>query len=238
MNRLLLFDIDGTLVDTGGAGREALRRALRAVFGETGPIDSFDFHGKTDPAIVHGLMREVGRGEREVERALDRLWDAYLEALSEELTHRRSEGRVSPYPGVPDLLESVAADPRFAVALVTGNVAPGAWHKLDAAELTHHFGFGAFGSDSSLREDLPPLALRRAARQLGREYAPADAVVIGDTPEDVRCARASGVHAVTVATGRHGPEELAEHGPDHVFVDFSDTDTVLEVLADPTSSPA
>lgn len=231
MNRLLLFDIDGTLVDTDGAGREALRRALREVFGETGPIDDFDFHGKTDPAIVRGLMREAGRPEEEVEGRLERVWASYLRALREELELRKRRGRVSPYPGVTELLEAVAEDPRFVPALVTGNVASGAWHKLDAGDMAGHFGFGAFGSDSARREDLPPLALRRAARQLGREFAPGDAVVIGDTPDDVRCARASGVRAVTVATGRHRPEELEQHDPDHVFADLSETWTVIEVLA-------
>ncbi len=233
MSRLLLFDIDGTLVDTAGAGREALRRALREVFGETGPIDSFDFHGKTDPGIVRGLMREAGRPAEEVDGSLGALWDIYLRALGEELERRRRLGRVRACPGVPELLERTTRDDRFALALVTGNLAPGAWKKLDAAELAHHFGFGAFGSDSARREELPPLALRRAARQLGREYVPAEAVVIGDTPEDVRCARASGTRAVTVATGRHSPDELAEHDPDRVFEDLSDTGGVLEALAAP-----
>lgn len=231
MNRLLLFDVDGTLVDTDGAGREALRRALDSVYGATGPIDSFDFHGKTDPAIVRGLMREAGLPPREVEARLERLWMAYLEALPGELERRRRAGRVTPCPGVTALLDSVAADPRFELALVTGNVARGAWHKLDAADVAHHFGFGAFGSDSALREELPPIALRRAVRRLGREFEPAEAVVIGDTPEDVRCARASGIRAVTVATGRHRTDELAEHDPDHVFVDLSDTRSVMEALA-------
>lgn len=236
MSRLLLFDIDGTLVDTAGAGREALRRALREVFGATGPIDSFDFHGKTDPGIVRGLLREAGRPGDEVDASLPSLWGVYLEALGDELERRRRAGRVRPYPGVRVLLERTARDDRFELALVTGNLAPGAWKKLEAAELAHHFGFGAFGSDSARREDLPPLALRRAARQLGREYAPAEAVVIGDTPEDVRCARASGTRAVTVATGRHGPDELAEHDPDRVFEDLSDTGGVLEALAAPGPS--
>ena len=231
MSRLLLFDVDGTLVDTDGAGREALRRALRAVFGETGPIDDFDFHGKTDPAIVRGLMREAGRRGEEVDGRLGSLWQSYLEALPEELEKRRRRGRVSACPGVVELLESAADDPRFTLALVTGNVAAGAWHKLDAADLSHHFWFGAFGSDSARREELPPLALRRAGRQLGREFAPEEAVVIGDTPEDVRCARASGIRAVTVATGRHRPGELAEHDPDHVFADLSDTEAVIDVLS-------
>ena len=231
MSRLLLFDIDGTLVDTDGAGREALRRALRAVFGETGPIDDFDFHGRTDPAIVRGLMRETGRGEEEIESRLDRLWASYLRALAEELEGRRRRGRVSAYPGVTRLLASTAEDRRFTLALVTGNVAAGAWNKLEAADLAHFFGFGAFGSDSGRREDLPPLALRRAERQMGREFAPGDAVVIGDTPADVHCARASGIRAVSVATGRHRREELAGHDPDHVFSDLSDTDAVLDALA-------
>ncbi len=231
MSRLLLFDIDGTLVNAAGAGREALGRALRAVFGETGPIDDFDFHGKTDPAIVHGLMREAGRREEEIEGRLEGLWESYLQVLPEELERRRRSGRVSAYPGVLDLLESTTEDPRFTLALVTGNLAGGAWHKLDAADLAHHFGLGAFGSDSARREDLPPLALRRAARQLDQDFAPGDAVVIGDTPEDVRCARASGIRAVTVATGRHCPEELADHDPDHVFADLSDTEAVIDVLS-------
>lgn len=236
MSRLLLFDIDGTLVDTDGAGREALRRALRSVFGETGPIDDFDFHGRTDPAIVRGLMREAGRREEEIEERLENLWASYLRALPEELERRRRRGRVSACPGVLALLGSLAEDPGFTPALVTGNVAAGAWHKLDAADLAHHFAFGAFGSDSARREDLPPLALRRAARQLGREFVAADAVVIGDTPEDVRCARASGIRAVAVATGRHGPGQLAEHHPDHVFSDLSDTSAVIDVLSSGASS--
>lgn len=231
MKRLLLFDIDGTLVDTDGAGREAIRRALASVYGTAGPVDSFDFHGKTDPAIVRGLLRQAGLARQEIEARLDRARAAYLRALPEELEARRRQGRVTPYPGVLELLETAAADPRLALALVTGNVAPGAWHKLEAADLAAYFGFGAFGSDSARREELPPIALRRAVRQLGREFRPEEAVVIGDTPEDVRCARASGIRVVTVATGRHGPEELAEHDPDRVLEDLSDTSAVVEALA-------
>lgn len=228
--RLLLFDIDGTLLDTKGAGRAALRTALRVTCGETGPIDSFDFHGKTDPGIVRALLRAAGWEDREVDERLDDLWPTYLRELERELASR--DGRVTPYPGVTELLDRLRADPRFALALVTGNVARGAWRKLGAAGLEDHFEYGAFGSDSEHRDALPPLALQRASRRLGRRVAPEDAWVIGDTPEDIRCARSSEIPVLAVATGRHRPEELHRHGPDHVFPDLGSIDAVLEALAE------
>lgn len=231
MKRLLLFDLDGTLVDVAGAGREALRRAMERVYGEAGPISTFAFHGKTDPAIVHGLLREAGYPPDRVEPRLPELWSAYLRALSEELRRRREDGRVRPYPGVPELLDRLERDSRFSLALVTGNVAPGAWEKLEAGGLDGRFSYGAFGSDSKDRDELPPIALRRARRRLGTSFGPEDAVVVGDTAADIRCARANGMRAVAVATGRPELEELRAHAPDRLFADFSDTEAVLEALA-------
>lgn len=229
MKRLLLFDVDGTLVDTGGAGRAAIRAGLEAVFGEAGPVETFQFHGRTDPGIVRGLLRAAGWEDPAIDGRLERLWPVYLRELERELAAR--DGDVRPCPGVPELLERLRDDPRFEVALVTGNVAAGAWRKLGAAGLAGHFEYGAFGSDSEHREDLPPVALERASRRLGRVVSPGDAWIVGDTPEDIRCARSSGVRVLAVATGRPGADELRGHDPDHLFADLRATEAVVEALA-------
>lgn len=226
--RLLLFDVDGTLVRVDGAGREALREALRAVYGETGPIDGFDFHGRTDPAIVRGLLRAVGRDDAWIDRGLPRLWPLYCEALERELAARR--GATRPCPGVPRLLAVLEEEPGFVPGLLTGNVEGGAWRKLRACGLDRRFGFGAFGSDSERREDLPAIAVRRARAATGRRFAAHEVVVIGDTPEDIRCARSAGVRCLAVATGRYGVEELAGHGPDAVLDDLADAERALSAV--------
>lgn len=229
MKRLLLFDVDGTLVDVDGAGRAAVRRALRDVYGETGPVEDFAFHGKTDPAIVRGLLRAEGRDDAWIDGRMDRLWSHYLTALDEELTSRR--GRVRACPGVPTLLDALTADERFELALVTGNVREGAWRKLAAASVREPFRYGAFGSDSERRDDLPPLALRRAEQRTGRSFRPGEVWVVGDTPADVQCARQSGIRVLAVATGRPDREELARLDPDHLLADLADTAGVIERLA-------
>lgn len=228
--RLVLFDIDGTLVNSLGAGKAALELAMLAVYGETGPIASFDFHGRTDPAIVRGLLRAVDWMDEEIEAGFEATWDSYLAALDRELAER--DGQVRLLPGVSELLEAVEGDERFAPGLVTGNMEGGARRKLGAAGLDGRFGFGAYGSDSEWREDLPPLARERAQRRHGRLFNMETAVVVGDTPEDIRCARANGARALAVSTGRHSVEELRAHGPDAVFENLSDTSRVVRMLAD------
>jgi phosphoglycolate phosphatase len=228
--RLVLFDIDGTLVNSLGAGKAALEFAMIAVYGETGPIASFDFHGRTDPAIVRGLLRAVDWPDDEIEAGFEATWESYLAALDRELAQR--DRQVGPMPGVREVLAVIEEDERFAQGLVTGNMEGGARRKLEAAGLAGRFGFGAYGSDSEWREDLPPLARERAQRRYGRLFSIETAVVVGDTPEDIRCARANGARALAVSTGRHSVEELREHGPDAVFENLSDTSRVVRMLAD------
>lgn len=228
--RLLLFDIDGTLVNTVGAGKAALETALDEVFGETGPIDSFDFHGKTDPAIVRGLLAEAGFPDHRIEAGFPDVWSAYYAELDRELAAR--DGRVHTYTGVDVLLDRLAGDERFAAGLVTGNLEEGARRKLVAAGLAGRFRFGAFGSDSEHREELPPIALDRAVEEYRRDFDMREAVVVGDTPEDIRCARANGARVLAVATGRHSVAELRQHAPDAALDSLADTSLVMRILAD------
>ena len=228
--RLLLFDIDGTLVNTLGAGKAALEAALLQVYGEAGPIDGFDFHGQTDPAIVRGLLRQAGWADDRIEDGFPAVWAAYGSELDRELASRGD--RVHTYPGVDELLADLEGDRRFAAGLVTGNLEAGARRKLAATGLGECFRFGAFGSDSERREDLPPIARERATVEYGREFRMDDAVVVGDTPDDIRCARANGARVLAVATGRHSTAELQEHAPDAVLEDLVDTSAVVRMLAD------
>ncbi len=229
MRRLLLFDIDGTLVDVAGAGRAAVREALIEVCGETGPIDSFPFSGKTDPGIVRGLLRAAGWDDPDIDRHLPRLWEAYLPALERELGDRQD--RIRAHPGVHELVDRLDADPRFELALVTGNVRDGAFRKLEAAGLGRAFRFGAFGSDSEVRDELPPVALRRARHRNGSSYDADDVWVVGDTPADVRCAAASRLRSLAVETGGFGADELREQGAERVLASLADPDEVVAVLA-------
>lgn len=225
---LLLFDVDGTLVHVNGAGRAALRTAMTEVYGETGPIETFDFHGRTDPEIVRGLLRAAGRADAWIDESLPLLWERYVGLLRRELRLRRETLRVC--PGVGELLERVAVDPYLAAGLLTGNVEAGAWAKLGACELGGAFAFGAFGSDSEHRGDLPPVALRRARRHTGVEFRPDRVLVIGDTPEDVRCAEATGLRSLGVATGRYSVGELTEEGADAVVPTLRECGPLLDEM--------
>lgn len=225
MRRLLLFDIDGTLV-SGGPAKEAFHTALLEAFGTTGPIEIHSFAGKTDPQIARELLRLDGLSDAEVDQGLPALYERYLAELERRLPQRP----VSVLPGVLALVEGLAQRSDVALGLVTGNIAGGARLKLSGPGLHHHFTIGAYGSDSEVRNDLPALALQRARTRWGIEFDPADVLVIGDTPRDVECGRAHGLTTVGVATGGFGADVLTEAGADHVVLDFSDTDRMTELL--------
>ena len=229
MTVALLFDVDGTLTDTAGAGKSALGPAMLEVFGETGPIQTFDFHGKTDPEIVRGLLTAVGWTDADVDDGLETLWPLYLERLAHALDELGD--RAMALAGVLELLDHLAHSERFVCGLVTGNLEEGARLKLTAAGCADRFAFGGFGSDAELRADLPPVALARAAVQFGRTFPAREAVVIGDTPQDIMCARVTGARVLAVATGRHSIGDLSAHGPDTVMPDLTDIDHVMEFLS-------
>lgn len=228
MRRLVLFDIDGTLVSTHGAGSRAVRSALLEVYGETGPIDSYDFHGRTDPQIVRELLRLAGLEDAAIDERLDGLWDVYLEGLRHEL--EKPDANAHTLPGVVEVLDGLHETGADLIALLTGNIEPGAKLKLSAVDLWERFDFGAYGSDHERRDRLPAVAVARAHDATGIEFSGRNVVIIGDTPFDVECGRAMGVWAVAVATGKHSPAELEAAGADVVLDDLADTGRVVDAI--------
>jgi phosphoglycolate phosphatase len=226
--KLVLFDLDGTILWTDGAGRRAMTGALLEVFGGHGP-QSYAYDGKTDRQIVRDLMRLEGHRDDHIDAQLTTLLDLYLANLETELRDPAHERLL--LPGVRELLDALEERDDVILGLLTGNVAPGAAAKLRAVGLDPaRFKVGAFGSDHEMRPELPAIAQRRARETLGVEIAPVDMFVIGDTPADIECGRDAGAHTIGVATGRYGVEELRSHGASVVFENLRDTAAVLETI--------
>lgn len=212
--RLILFDIDGTLLSAGGAPRRAFRRALTQFFGTEGAAATDDFSGKTDPQIVYDLMTAVGFGDDHIAERIAAVFESYVRGLAAEL-ERETGHRL--LPGVAELVPRLAEDPRVVLGLVTGNVETGARLKLGHFGLWDRFRVGAFGSDDRERDRLPSIAVERARELTGRSFQGDEVVIVGDTPADVRCARAVGAIAVGVATGPGGREPLTASYPDFLL---------------------
>lgn len=235
--KLVLFDIDGTLVWTDGAGRRAIQHALTEVFGGTGPAD-YRFDGKTDPQIVRDLMRVIGHDDGHIDEHMQAVFDRYVERLRVELSAPGYRPRVM--PGVFELLDALEARRDVVLGLLTGNLVEGARAKLASVGIDPtRFRVGAFGSDHEERPSLPEIARRRFREHVGFDVHGSDCVIIGDTPADVTCGRAVGARAIGVATGRYTTAELMAHGAVAVFEDLSDTTTVVAavVAGTPTSTP-
>lgn len=226
--RLVLFDIDGTLLDSHGAGRRAMEAALRQVFGSTGST-GYRYDGKTDRQIVRDQMRNDGHDDERIDALMPELMEAYLAGLQRELA--APTARVDALAGVAALLDALALREHHVVGLLTGNLEAGARHKLVAAQIEWtRFPVGAFGSDHELREALPPIAQGRAHERFGHAFEGEAVVIIGDTPADIRCGRPVGARAIAVATGHYSVDDLQSHGPAAAFADLSDTDAILAVI--------
>jgi phosphoglycolate phosphatase-like HAD superfamily hydrolase len=231
MERLVLFDIDCTLIDGHGAGKRAVLHALREVYGLEGKLGDYTFHGRTDPAIVRDLVELWGNRSPEPDPvADDSSVEACLERYVELLEDELSRGHVETLPGVPELVTALAGTPRALLGLLTGNVEGGARLKLASTGLLHLFEVAAYGSDSAARTDLPAIALERAEEVSGRRFRGKEIVIIGDTPADIACGAHLGVKAVAVATGRYSAQELRHHNPDHVFDDLGDWQAAYKAI--------
>ena len=227
---LILFDIDGTLVLTGGAGLRAMNRALEDVVGHSKALDGIPVAGRTDWSILEDVMRVH-------DLTLDPALFADLRARY--VTHLRDEieqpgtGTKAVMPGIRELLDVLHARSNVALGLLTGNFIDGARIKLEHFDLWRYFQCGAFGDDSSDRNALVPVAIERA-RECGiAGLVPADVIVVGDTPHDIACALAVGATPVGVATGSYSVDRLRDSGGEIVFQDLRDTNAFLELIGSP-----
>jgi len=222
--RLLLFDIDGTLIHSGGAGIAALKRALKERFGVEDDLRDIEIAGMTDSGIVVSILKKhnIATSAENVTAFLD----SYVHLLSSELPRR--EGKL--LPGVLELLEKLKTRKNVVLALLTGNVSRGAQLKLGHYGVWHFFEFGAFADDHHDRNELGSFARARAKEKHGREFSADEIDVIGDTPRDIACGKALGARTIAVATGTWSREKLAEHHPDILIDDFSDVERLINTL--------
>jgi phosphoglycolate phosphatase len=222
--RLLLWDIDGTLISTGAAGHCAIGRATAERF-KGGDLDGVEIAGRTDLGIGRQILSKYGTPVTDA--SVHSFLDLYLKFLAEELP--RGKGRV--LPGVLELLEDAVTKSDITLGLLTGNLERGAKLKLEHYDLWRFFAFGAFADDHHDRNELGAFALTRAHDKTGIDFAPAQVDVIGDTGHDIACGKAFGARTIAVATGPWSRERLAEHAPDFLFDDLANVDEVKRVLS-------
>jgi phosphoglycolate phosphatase-like HAD superfamily hydrolase len=222
--KLVLFDIDQTILHSGGAGEKALTMASRDRFGREETLDHIEIAGKTDVWIAHRIFE--AHGIEAHQENVGKFLDGYIEYLRTELG--RNEGRL--LPGFPEILEALARLPNVALGLLTGNLRRGAELKLGHYGVLDFFAFGAFADDSHERNLLGPFARKRATERHGTDFQAGDIYIIGDTPHDIACAKAIHARSVGVATGRYSRAALEAAGADFVFDDLSDVAGVIRTL--------
>ena len=221
---LFLFDIDGTLITSGGAGERSMQLAVQDMFGVEDGLEGVEIAGRTDHLITENVFKKF-HTPWTPERAAEFL-EHYLRHLALELPRRK--GRL--LPGIVELLDALKARPQVALALLTGNLVRGAEIKLAHYGVWNYFEFGAYADDSADRNRLGPVAQARALEYHGVEFPPERIFVLGDTPHDIACGRVIGAKTVGIATGGYTREALAAHQPDFLFDDLGDVSGVLKVL--------
>lgn len=225
--RLILFDIDGTILSGGKLWRDCFVGALQASYPGV-EFRSISFSGKTDGQICAEILRTGGIPEDEIQASWPQVIDRYLDLATEHLPRRRDEIQV--FPGVEEVITRLCQEPGVVMGLLTGNVRRGAKLKLGAVGLDHYFDFGVFGDDHMDRYQLPRLAVERAKQDRGLHFSGKEIVIIGDTIHDVNCGKSIGVRSIAVGTGHVDQNELRSHGPDYYFETLADVEQVLDAI--------
>ncbi len=223
--KLILFDIDGTMLYSNGNGKIALIEAIEKIFGNIAN-DSINPAGKTDPQIIYEMI-EHRINKSELDQKLPKIFTCYLENLKQYYTVSRGVGV---YDGVQKLIRQLKDLNTNIIGLLTGNIYRGAMIKLGLFGLEQYFELGAYGDDGFYRQQLPDVALKRAVNKTNRTFSDKDIVIIGDTVNDVECGRHLNVKSIVVCTNKKTEAELKAANPDHFFHDFNNTEKVIEAI--------
>lgn len=227
--RLILWDIDETMISSGGSGGRALGRALNTVYDVPLEKSRVNMSGKTDPQIIAEILISCGHDEKDARLAHERVIPTYLQYLDEEIA---ASPRLIIHQGVKQLLWELSDNDDAYLGLVTGNVKIGAGKKLTRFALAHYFEVGAYGCDSANRLELPAIAVERAEKHFERSFTPEQVVVIGDSIYDVACGHGFGAKVIAVSSGHTSFEELEACKPKHLFRNLGDTQAVLAAIFD------
>jgi len=224
--KLILFDIDGTLLRVRGISRQSLIDALREVFGTEGSAETHDFAGKLDSVIIKEVMRSAGLSDKEIEQGFEDATRLYIRNFKQ---HAQRE-HIEVMTGIYELVEKLANEPNAILGLLTGNFEESGRHKLALPHLNHYFAFGAFADDADTRNDLPAIAVQRAFEHTGIHFTGKDVVIIGDTEHDVNCAKVLNSKCIAVATGHYTVSQLQAFNPDYVFENFANVEAAVEAI--------
>jgi phosphoglycolate phosphatase len=225
--RLVLFDIDETLIYSDGAGRRAVSGAIAKLFKVPPEAAQVSMSGKTDPQILHEILTNAGMSEAEYQERVPEFTEVYLQALEREL---ESANTYKLHMGVCELINELDRHEHALLGLLTGNIERGARLKLQRFDLNKYFPVGAYGSDAMDRMALPEIAKQRGEKHYGQSFEPGQLVIIGDAENDIRCAKGFGAKSLAVNTGRTTREQLAALSPDYLFSSLVDTQAILAAI--------
>ena len=226
LKKLVLFDIDGTLLLTNSTNRRILIDALMEVYGTEGSARNHSFAGKMDSVIIYEVLKEAGLKDEHIAKKFTIVKNIYIERVKKQL-HQED---VELMKGIPELLHALSERKDIALGLLTGNFEGSGRHKLALPALNHFFPFGAFADDAYHRNELPAIAVERAYNLTGKKFKGDEVVIIGDTEHDIKCARTIQAKCIAVATGTYSAEKLNAHCPAALFNDFSETERVVSSI--------
>ncbi len=226
LKKLVLFDIDGTLLSMNAVNRTILADALKEVYGTEGSTGTHNFSGKMDRSIIYEVLLNAGLNNSEIAEKFDQAKETYIEMFR---MHAKPSD-VLLMEGIRELLDVLSGCSELMLGLLTGNFEGSGRHKLRLPEINHYFPFGAFADDGAHRNELPPIAVEKAYQLTGVTFSEHNIIIIGDTEHDIACARVLNAKSIAVATGTYSTEELKKHNPDVLYENLSQTDVVFREI--------